>query len=75
MSDLSARLIDTNGITMAQAVESANDTTRSCVIAHSNGDPVTTAPAIAIASNPTIIAPAIPSGGNAYPSCVTIAAV
>lgn len=36
MSDLSERLIDTNGITMAQAVESANKTTRSGAIAPQN---------------------------------------
>ncbi len=66
MSDLPDQLSETLATPGAIAVESANPTIISCAIAHSNGDPVTTAPAIAIASNPTIIAPAIPSGGNAY---------
>ncbi len=35
-------------------------------IAQESVDPITSETAIAIASNPTIIAPAIPSGGNAY---------
>ena len=66
MSDLTDSLSDTKATPGAIAVESANLTIISCVIAHSNGDPVTTAPAIAIASNPTIIAPAIPLVSNAY---------
>ncbi len=66
MSDLSERLIDTNGMTMAQAVESANKNTRSCALANESVDPITSETAIAITSNSTTIARAIPSGGNAY---------
>ena len=66
MSDLSDRLSDTHGITMAQAVESVVELALSTAIANESVDPITSETAIAIASNPTIIAPVIPTGGNAY---------
>ena len=73
MSDLSERLIDTNGITMGNVVESANKTTRSCAIAPQNplaiatlgesaqksANVTATGGEIGIAANPTIIAPTI----------------
>ncbi len=66
MSDLSERLIDTNGITIEIVQESANPTTISFAIANESVDPITSETAIAITSNSTTIARAIPSGGNAY---------
>jgi len=64
MSDLSDQLIDTNGITMANAVESANDTTLSCVIANESVDPITSETVIAITGNSTTIARTIAPGST-----------
>ena len=80
MGDLHESLSDTDGTAMVNAVESANKTTRSCAIAPQNplaiatlgesaqksANVTATSSEIAIAANPTIIAPAIPTGGNAY---------
>ena len=78
MSNLHDSLSDTDDTAMAQAVKSANSTTRSCAIAHENplaiatpGESaqksanVTATPGeSAIAANATTIAPAISDGST-----------
>ena len=78
MSDVVEQFTNTNGITMANVVESANKTTRSCAIAPQNplaiatpGESaqksanVTATPGeSAIAANATTIAPAISDGST-----------
>ncbi len=67
MSHVFDSLRDTDGTAMPIALDSANPTTISTEIANESADPITSETAGAIASNPTIIAPAIaPGSTNPY---------